>query len=52
MGLLCPNIFNSYSNDEIIILSKIINFSSPNASKELKNYNFKRRVLSLLPWTK
>ena len=52
MGLLCPNIFNSYSNDEIIILSKTINFSSPNASKELKNYNFKRRVLSLLPWTK
>ena len=52
MGLLCPNIFNSYSNDEIIILSKTINFSSPNASKQLKNYNFKRRVLSLLPWTK
>lgn len=52
MGLLCPNIFNNYSNDEIIYLSKTINFSSPNASKELKNYNFKRRVLSLLPWTK
>lgn len=52
MGLLCPNIFNNYSNDEIIILSKTINFSNPNASKELKNYNFKRRVLALLPWTK
>lgn len=52
MGLLCPNIFNNYSNDEIIFLSKTINFSSPNASKELKNYNLKRRVLSLLPWTK
>lgn len=52
MGLLCPNIFNNYSNDEIIYLSKTINFSSQNAPKSLKSYDFKRRVLALLPWTK
>lgn len=53
LGILNENIFNSYDNDEIIYLSKNINFYSSTASKDLKNYNRKRRVLSLLhSWTK
>lgn len=51
-GCLNNKIFNSYTDDEIIELSKTINFSSKNAPKSLKSYDFKRRVLSLLPWTK
>mgnify|MGYP004568673861 FL=1 len=51
-GCLSSEIFSRYSNDEIIYLSKTINFSSQNAPKSLKSYDFKRRVLSLLPWTK
>ena len=40
------------SDDEIINLSKTINFNSKNATKSLKTYNFKRRVLTLLHRTK
>ena len=43
----------SLSDDEIIYLSKTINFYSSTASKNLKCYNRKRRLLSLLPtWPK
>ena len=52
-GILNQNIFNNYSDDEIIYLSKTINFYSSTASKDLKKYNRKRRLLSLLPtWSK
>ena len=49
-GCLKESIFNNYKDEEIILLSKEINFSRD--SKSLKVYNLKRRVLTLLPWTK
>ena len=49
-GCLKESIFNNYKDEEIILLSKEINFSRD--SKRLKVYNLKRRVLTLLPWTK
>lgn len=49
-GCLKESIFNNYKDEEIILLSKKINFSRD--SKSLKVYNLKRRVLTLLPWTK
>ena len=51
-GCLNLQIFDNYSDDEIINLSKTINFNSKNATKSLKTYNFKRRVLTLLHRTK
>ena len=49
-GCLKESIFNNYKDEEIILLSKEINFSRD--YKRLKVYNLKRRVLTLLPWTK
>ena len=49
-GCLKESIFNNYKDEEIILLSKEINFSRD--SKSLKVYNLKRRVLTLRPWTK
>lgn len=49
-GCLKESIFNNYKDEEIILLSKEINFSRD--YKSLKVYNLKRRVLTLLPWTK
>ena len=51
-GCLNLQIFDNYSDDEIINLSKTINFNSKNATKSLKTYNFKRRVLTLFHGTK
>lgn len=50
--ILSHEIFNNYSDNEIIFLSKNINFNNSKSNKELKFYHYKRRVLALLPWTK
>ena len=49
-GCLRESIFNNYTDEEIILLSKEINFNRD--SKSLKKYNLKRRVRTLLPWIK
>lgn len=52
LGVLRKDIFTNYSDDEIIVLSKEINFYNDSPKlKKTQNSNFKRRVLALLPWT-